>query len=243
MVFEQKKNNIIILERYLPSTMVEIGVSKQGGSNENDYRRGERRNESRPLIPMLVQVRTIIKFENGGTNLDRYKSHYTGITTSEGKKEECTMQFIGKLSMGELSLQTKLPLTTSAPSLASGLVRMEYVRLIERSFTCESMSNPETKIHLYKKPYRITVIDPYGAEEKSKQINKDVKSNGTNRVTCLPSETAAESCRRLPSELAARQVVKVISFWIFGLVAEEGDSRRWYPRRERESEAVEESEA
>ncbi|KAL4559859.1 hypothetical protein LXL04_032005 [Taraxacum kok-saghyz] len=25
---------------------------------------------------MLVQVRTIIKFENGGTNLDRYKSHY-----------------------------------------------------------------------------------------------------------------------------------------------------------------------
>ncbi|KAL4571085.1 hypothetical protein LXL04_017835 [Taraxacum kok-saghyz] len=26
-------------------------------------------------IYMLVQVRTIIKFENGGTNLDRYKSH------------------------------------------------------------------------------------------------------------------------------------------------------------------------
>ncbi|KAL4564870.1 hypothetical protein LXL04_028944 [Taraxacum kok-saghyz] len=26
---------------------------------------------------MLVQVRTIIKFENGGTNLDRYKSHWS----------------------------------------------------------------------------------------------------------------------------------------------------------------------
>ncbi|KAL4578986.1 hypothetical protein LXL04_015121 [Taraxacum kok-saghyz] len=28
------------------------------------------------LVQMLVQVRTIIKFENGGTNLARYKSHY-----------------------------------------------------------------------------------------------------------------------------------------------------------------------
>ncbi|KAL4581148.1 hypothetical protein LXL04_017357 [Taraxacum kok-saghyz] len=28
---------------------------------------------------MLVQVRTIIKFENGGTNLDRYKSHTGNI--------------------------------------------------------------------------------------------------------------------------------------------------------------------
>ncbi|KAL4587855.1 hypothetical protein LXL04_000729 [Taraxacum kok-saghyz] len=30
---------------------------------------------SRFFEKMLVQVRTIIKFENGGTNLDRYKSH------------------------------------------------------------------------------------------------------------------------------------------------------------------------
>ncbi|KAL4571209.1 hypothetical protein LXL04_017962 [Taraxacum kok-saghyz] len=30
-------------------------------------------------ITMLVQMRTIIKFENGGTNLDRYKSHYSTI--------------------------------------------------------------------------------------------------------------------------------------------------------------------
>ncbi|KAL4587648.1 hypothetical protein LXL04_000520 [Taraxacum kok-saghyz] len=28
------------------------------------------------LTVVLVQVRTIIKFENGGTNLDRYKSHF-----------------------------------------------------------------------------------------------------------------------------------------------------------------------
>ncbi|KAL4566565.1 hypothetical protein LXL04_030683 [Taraxacum kok-saghyz] len=28
---------------------------------------------------MLVQVRTIIKFENGGTNLDRYKSHTAAL--------------------------------------------------------------------------------------------------------------------------------------------------------------------
>ncbi|KAL4585952.1 hypothetical protein LXL04_010579 [Taraxacum kok-saghyz] len=32
---------------------------------------------------MLVQVRTIIKFENGGTNLDRYKSHAKLETCSE----------------------------------------------------------------------------------------------------------------------------------------------------------------
>ncbi|KAL4588932.1 hypothetical protein LXL04_001832 [Taraxacum kok-saghyz] len=29
---------------------------------------------------MLVQMRTIIKFENGGTNLDRYKSHWLEIS-------------------------------------------------------------------------------------------------------------------------------------------------------------------
>ncbi|KAL4556025.1 hypothetical protein LXL04_038660 [Taraxacum kok-saghyz] len=30
-------------------------------------------------VNMLVQVRTIIKFENGGTNLDRYKSHTAAL--------------------------------------------------------------------------------------------------------------------------------------------------------------------
>ncbi|KAL4562477.1 hypothetical protein LXL04_034683 [Taraxacum kok-saghyz] len=32
---------------------------------------------------MLVQVRTIIKFENGGTNLDRYKSHHVDYKASD----------------------------------------------------------------------------------------------------------------------------------------------------------------
>ncbi|KAL4556056.1 hypothetical protein LXL04_038696 [Taraxacum kok-saghyz] len=36
-------------------------------------------NLQNPLDSMLVQVRTIIKFENGGTNLDRYKSHTAAL--------------------------------------------------------------------------------------------------------------------------------------------------------------------